>query len=35
MIKLRDPGSIMEVAQDVGVILGDRLTAGDQEAPAA
>ena len=35
MIELSDPGPVMEVAQDVGVILGDGLAARDQEAPAA
>ena len=35
VIKLGDPGPVMEVTQDVGVILGDRLTARDQETPAA
>ena len=35
MIQLSDPGPVMEVTQDVSVILGDRLTARDEEASAA
>ena len=35
MIELRDPGPVMEVTQDVGVLLADGLAARDQEAPAA
>ena len=35
MIELSDPGPVMEVAEDVRVILGDRLAARDQEASAA
>ena len=35
MIQLGHPGPIMEVTQDVRVLLGDRLAAGDQETPAA
>ena len=35
MIQLGDPGPVMEVTQDLRVTLGDRLAAGDQEAPTA
>ena len=35
MIQLGDPGPVVEVTQDLRVTLGDRLAAGDQEAPAA
>ncbi len=35
MIELSDPGPVMEVTQDVGVLLADGLAARDQEAPAA
>ena len=35
MIKLGDPGPIVVVAEDVGVVLGDLLPARDEEAPAA
>ena len=35
MIQLGYPGPVMEVTQDLGVLLGDPLLAGDQEASAA
>ncbi len=35
MIQLRHPGPVMEVTENVRVLLGDPLLAGDQEAPAA
>ena len=35
MIQLRHPGPVMEVTEDLRVLLGDGLAAGDEEAPAA
>ena len=35
MIQLRHPGSVMEVTENIRVLLGDPLLAGDQEASAA
>ena len=35
MIQLCHPGPVMGVTEDVRVLLGDCLLAGDQEAPAA
>ena len=35
MVKLRYPGAIMEVTEDVSISLGDLLPARDQEASAA
>ena len=35
MIQLGYPGPVMEVTQDLCVLLGDPLLAGDQEASAA
>ena len=35
MVQLRHPGAVMEVAEDLGILLGDLLPARDQEASAA
>ena len=35
MVQLRHPGPVMEVAEDLGVLLGDLFPARDQEASAA
>ena len=35
MIQLCHPGPVMEVTEDLRVLLGDGLAAGDEEAPAA
>ena len=35
MIKLGDPGPVMDVTEDLRVLLGDPFLAGDQKASAA
>ena len=35
MIQLRHPGPVMEGTEDLRILLGDALTGGQEEAPAA